>query len=126
MITMAMEDFEYIELISQRLADRWDYKMSDAEFDAMQKYFAGATDVKHHDYVADNYYVNADKGDGEDLLSNRPLKDIPEYLDQCCFVWNRYLVDEILADEYLDDSEKKEKIKDLGCDEFGYCYNIGS
>lgn len=126
MITINIESFEYIEMIDDRLRERWDYTMSDEEFDAMQRYFDGMEDLPHPHYVADNYCVNSDKGDGSDIVDRHYTTEesFTDFLEDCAFYWGSDLVYEIIRDEYLDSSEKEQKLKELDFDRFGFVLNL--
>ena len=126
MVTMQIESFEYVQMIDDRLRQCWDYSMSDEEFDSMQRYFDGQDGLKHPDYVADNYHVNSDKGDGELLLERIALTEesLDEFLDDCCFYWGADLVYEVLRDDTLDNSAKRKQIEELCFDRFGFVYSF--
>ena len=126
MITMKIESFEYIEMINDRLRELCDYTMSDEEFDAMQRYFDGMEDLPHPRYVADNYCVNSDKGDGSDIVDRHYTTEesFTDFLEDCAFYWGSDLVYEIIRDEYLDSSEKEQKLRDLDFDRFGFVFNL--
>lgn len=122
MITMKVETFEYVEMIARRLNDRWDYPVFTHEFDAMIDYFDGCCDLPVPDVIADNYYVNGDRGYGADLVDRKALENMIEFLLDCALVWGRDLVEEILEDDSLSKEEKEEKIKNLSPEDFGFCY----
>lgn len=126
MIKMEIESFEYIEMINDRLRERWDYTMSDEEFDAMQRYFDGMDSLSHPHYVADNYHVNSDKGDGSDIVERfyTTEESFTDFLENCAFYWGADLVYDIIRDNSLDPSEKKEKIKELDFDRFGFVRDL--
>lgn len=126
-VTLKLEACEFVDLIADRLKDRWDYELADLEADAIADLLCGQeiTQTDPVNYYADNYHVNAEKGNGADLIDsyNKELDEVSDWLNDCLFVWGRDSVTEILNNSEFTNEQKIEAIKELDSSDFGWCHS---